>query len=310
MHSQWEDITPARANEELKTARCGRSPSMGVIDRYARDMENGRWAESPEPVVYDGEDTGIVTLRDGQQRFYALIKAALALAASGKIAHPDDFSLRLWVTRGTTGEIDKAFPYLNIGKNRTPQDYLNMEGYSNATLLYTVARRIVLWEVGHPTGSNYKPTRPEVLETLWPREGFDEAAEEARVGRIIAAAAFAGGWKVKPPVPAPGTAGLLWWLLGRAREHDRDVFMEALRTGGGLPDLDEYPADGPLHPVLMLRNRLHGDYYASGKRGSKMRQEAVLLLCLRAWEAWRRKEHTTKLQMPTKLNDKSFRDPR
>jgi hypothetical protein len=185
-----------------------------------------------------------------------------------------------------------------------------MEGYPNATLLYTVARRIVLWETGHATGNSYKPTRPEVLETLLPRAGQDPERETARVSRLIEAAEFASRWSVKPPVPAPGTTGLLWWLLGRVSERERDVFMEALRTGGGLPDLAEYPDDGPLHPVLMLRNRLQGDYYAANSRGSRMKQEAVLHLCLRAWEAWRTHEHPRKLQMPTKLTDKHFRNPR
>jgi hypothetical protein len=151
MRSQWEDITPARAREDLKTAKCGRVASRHVIERYSRDMASERW-------------------------------------------------------------------------------------------------------------------RP--------------------------------------------TIGLLWWLLGRADEQRRDVFIEALRTGSGLPDLAEYPDGGPLHPVLMLRKRLAEDYYASAVRGAKMKQETVLYLCLRSWEAWRKREHTRKLQMPSKLTDDHFKDPR
>jgi hypothetical protein len=283
---------------------------MHVIEKYSRDMQNGRWRPSPEPVVYDGEDTGTAVLRDGQQRSLAIIKAALALAGEGKIAHPDEFSLRLWVTRGTTEEIDEAFPYLNIGKPRNPRDLLGMEGYSNPTMLYSVARRIVLWEAGHASGNTLKPTRAEVLETLEPRKGFDEEQEQARIARIIEATAVSAKWKVKPPVPAAATVGLLWWLLGRADEQRRDVFIEALRTGSGLSDLAEYPDDGPLHPVLMLRKRLAEDYYAAKVRGGQMKQETMLYLCLRSWEAWRTREHCKKLQMPSKLTDDHFKDPR
>jgi hypothetical protein len=310
MRSQWEDFTPARCREELKTAKCGRIASRHVIERYSRDMQNGRWRRTPEAIIYDGEDTGTPVLRDGQQRSLALIDAALALTKTGKIAHPDEFSLTLWVTRGTTEEIDEAFPYLNIGKPRNPRDLLGMEGYSNPTMLYAIARRIVLWEEGHASGNSYKPTRAEVLETLEPRKDFDEDQEQARIGRIIAATAASATWHVKPPVPAAATVGLLWWLLGRADEKARDQFIEALRTGSGLPDLAEYPDDGPLHPVLMLRKRLAEDYYASAVRGAKMKQETVLYLCLRAWEAWRTKEHTKKLQMPSKLTDEHFKNPR
>jgi hypothetical protein len=307
MHSQWEDITPAIAREGLKTERCGRPPSKGVVERYARDMEHGRWVRSPEPVVYDGEDTGIPVLRDGKQRFLAILRASAALAEAGKIDDADDFSLTLWVTRGTDQEIDAAFPFMNIGKNRTGADYLAIEGRKNPTMLYTVARRIVLWDIGYVTGNTYKPTRAEVLETLEPREGRNLEQELARIAYIEAAAGFAAGWSLKPPVPPAGVAGLLWYLLGLKDPRDRDVFMGFLRTGSGLTDEGEWKKE---HPLVVLRNRLHGDFYEGQRRGTKVKQETVLYLCLRAWEAWRSHEEMTKLQMPPKLTDAHFKTPR
>jgi hypothetical protein len=298
MHSQWEDITPARAREDLKTAKCGRNASVKVIGRYARDMKNGRWVETPEGLVYDGEDTGTPALRDGQQRCYAIVQAATELAEEGKIGHPDDFSLRLWVTRGSTEEIDRAFPYLNIGKNRNGYDVLATEGYSNPTMLYTVARRIALWESGDPTGNTFKPTRAEVLDLLKPDPEKDPAAEVKRIERIVEAAEFAVGWKIRPPVPAPGIAGFLWWLLGRVNEADRDTFLDILRTGGG-------PAG--TESVLLLRNRLQRDQYEASRHGTKVKQETVLWLCLRGWTSWRRDEDPKKMQMPSKLGDASFK---
>jgi hypothetical protein len=307
MRSQWEEFNPARCREELKTARCGRHPSSLVIGNYARDMENGRWRKSPEPIIYDGEDTGDGVLRDGQQRSYAVIRAGTSLAEQGKIAHPDDFRITLWVTRGTTREINEAFPYLNIGKNRNGADYLATEERANPTLLYAVARRVVLWQAKGITGNAYKPTRAEVLETLSPLGGEDPEAALARIALIEQATDFAARWKsLKPPVPAAVTAGFLHWLLGQRSARDRDAFLEHLRSGAALPD----EADGRVHPARMLRGRLHADYYDARQHGTQVKQETVLYLCLRAWDAWRRHEDITKLQMPKKLTDASFREPR
>lgn len=279
---------------------------MGVIDRYARDMAAGRWKQTPEPFVFDGEDTGHGVLRDGQQRCFAIIKAGIILCEEGKIAHPGDFSLTVWVTRGTTQEIDTAFPVLNTGKNRTGNDYLAIGGRANPTLLYTVGRRIALWEAGHPAGNNYKPTRTEVLAILEPREGTDPDREMARIALIEEAAAFAANWKIKPPVPPAGIAGFLYWLLGQKNPQDRNTFLEYLRSGSGLAD--EEP--GRPHPLVILRTRLLGDNYTAQVRGAHIKQETVLYLCLRTWDAWRRHEEMSKLQMPTKLTDASFRQPR
>jgi len=306
MHSQWEDITPAIAREDLKTARCGRHPSPGVIARYARDMEAGRWRKSPEPVVYDGEDTGDGVLRDGQQRYLAILEAAMALARKEEIAHPDDFTLTLWVTRGTTQEIDEAFPYLNIGKNRTGQDLLGMDGRENPTMLYTIGRRIVLWEAGRITGNAYKPTRAEVMEILKPQEGKYLPAELERVAYIEEATKFAANWSLKPPIVPAGVAGFLWWLLGQKSPEQRDIFLEYLRSGAGLTD--EVP--GRPHPLTVLRKRLARDQYEAQRHGTRVKQETVLFLCLRSWDTWRTGKSASKLQMPDKLGDASFKAPR
>lgn len=306
MFSQWEDITPATAREALKTARCGRNPSPTVVQRYSRDMQAGRWVKSPEPFVYDGEDTGIPVLRDGQQRSLAIIDAAMRLTEAGKIAHPDDFSITLWVTRGTTEEIDTAFPYINTGKPRTGNDYLGMEGRKDPTLLYTVGRRIVLWQAERITGNSYKPTRAEVLAILEPQEDKDPRAEAERIAYVEAATGFAANWKIKPPVVPAGVAGFMWWLLGRKSPEQRDVFLEYLRDGSGLTD--EEP--GHAHPLVILRKRLARDQYEAGRHGTRVKQETVLYLCLNAWDAWRKGEKRTKLQMPEKLGDGSFKEPR
>lgn len=305
MQSQWEKVTPAIARKAVETARCGRNPSMQVVAKYARDMADGRWARSPEPVIYGGD-----ILRDGLQRHLALLKAAGMAFERGLVADPEDFSVTFYVSRGTPEEIDKAFPYINIGKTRSGNDYLAAAGRENPTLLHTVGRRIALWQSGHFTGNTYKPSRAEVLEILEPqdREGLDPDAEIARVLLIEEAAKYANDWNVRPPVPAAGTAGFLYWLLGQVDPGRRDVFMTYLRDATGIED--EFVPKGKVHPLVLLRTRLHADQYSATRRGQQVRQETFTFLCLRTWEHWRRGEFPAKLQMPVKLTDGHFRTPR
>lgn len=305
MQSQWEEVTPAAARKAIETARCGRNPSMQVVTKYARDMASGRWARSPEPVIYGGD-----ILRDGLQRHLAVLKAAKDAFDEGKVGDPEEFTITFYVTRGTPEEIDAVFPYINIGKMRSGNDYLTAAGRHNATLLHTVGRRIVLWQAGHFTASNYKPTRAEVLEVVEPQDGpgIDYEAEISRVLLIEEAAKYAGDWSVKPPVPAPGTAGFLYWLLGQVDPHARDVFLTYLRDATGIEGEPVPP--GKTHPLVTLRTRLHADHYSAIRRGQQVKQETFTYLCLRGWEHWRRGEFPAKLQMPVKLTDSHFRTPR
>jgi hypothetical protein len=285
MHSVEEEVTPARAAKDLETADCGRKPSMKVISDYSRDMKADEWHLTHQGVAYDSDKI----LRDGQQRYWAVIKAATELAEEGKIGSPDEFSVRMMVTYDMP---KSSFPFLDGGKNRSLADNWFIEGYEHAVLLQTVCRRISMWKAGRPVGNSFRPTRSETMAVLLLHPEAREAA------------AFADGWHVKPPVPSAGIAGFLWWLLGTKSAADRDFFLEALRTGSDISEHDD------TKPVLLLRNRLQGDHFTARQRGTSVRPETALYLCLRGWDAWRTRERITKLQMPTKLSDKSFRPPR
>lgn len=288
MHSVEEDIYPKRAARDLETARCGRNPSPKVIGNYARDMKAGNWPVTSQGVAYD--TNGI--FRDGQQRWWAVIKAATELAEEGKITSPDEFSVRVLVTYDMPTE---SFDFLDGGKPRSLSDTWHAEGIGNSVLLQTVCRRIAMWEAGYPVGNVYRPTKAETRAVLAAHPEAQEAAE------------FSDGWTVKPPILTPGIAGFLWWLLGLKAGADRDVFLGYLRDGTGLP-LDG--AADEKHPLVVLRNRLGRDYYEARQGGKKVKPETTLYLCLRAWDAWRDGERLSKLQMPSKLSDKSFRAPR
>lgn len=282
MHSQWEDITPSRAREDLVTAQCGRPVSMSLVEKYSRDMENFRWHDTNEGPVYDTHKI----LRDAQHRYLAIIKAAQALIEKNVIEAEDEFSVRMWVTRDAPEE---SFAFLNIGMNRTMANQLYIAGHGNSTTLAAICRRIAMWEAGHPTGYTYRPTRAEIMEAL---ENHPEAQEASN---------YAKGWKMGDISPA--TAGFLYWLLTRDHHEEGVEFMERVRTGTGITDPDK-------DAVALLRKRLAQDKRRALKSGSQVKSEMVIWLTIRAHNAWLTKENMTKLQVPDKLSDKTFIKPR
>jgi hypothetical protein len=279
MESRWEDITVLQAMEDLETADCGRYLLPSLVERYKRDMIAGDWHETPQGPSYDTSKV----LRDGQHRYAALIAAAQETEAAGG-ARAEDFSLRMWVTRGAD---PGSFPYLDTGKGRTYGDLLTIRGHANVTNLKAVLRRIATWEAGQPWTRKLTPTNAELDKALIAHPEAQDAA------------LFAKGWHA--PVVAQSLAGFCWWLFSQVNHADCKFFMDALRTGAAI-DTD--------HPVHVLRERLLRDQKAGRTRGTFMRQEAVLWLIIRAWNAYRLNEDIRKLQIPVDVTDERFIRPR
>jgi hypothetical protein len=66
--SAFEVITPAEAKELLEENRVNRKLRPGVVEAYRRDMEEGRWGDTGEPIQISR--TG--GLMNGQHRMTAL----------------------------------------------------------------------------------------------------------------------------------------------------------------------------------------------------------------------------------------------
>src|SRR5260370_26326764 len=98
MQSYWEDITPARASELLRTVAQNRRLSEPLAQQYARDMSAGRWHRSPQGISIDTDGL----LRDGQHRLRAVQIAQITVP--------------LWVTTDIPAE---AFPILYLCRART-----------------------------------------------------------------------------------------------------------------------------------------------------------------------------------------------
>lgn len=272
MESYWEDVTPEKAAEYLRGNAAGRSLNPNAVNMYARDMAAGRWQLTHQGLAFD--EDGV--LFDGQHRVNAVVRAGV--------------TVRFWVTRGASRE---TFGAIDIGRGRSMADRFHIAGHEkDATQLAAVARKVTLWDAGHPWSRRLTPTREEIAQAF---DAHPEIADAAR---------FAHTWPGRRTL-APALAGFCWWLFSAVDSDDATYFMEALRTGANLERGD---------PILALRERLLADRgtgstarasYAAGYQ----RQEVMLAMTIIAWNHYRKRSKITKIQLPSSMDDESFPRP-
>lgn len=117
-----EHIAPEMAREMLAKNEANRSMRRQVVAKYARDMTEGRWHYTGDPIRF--ADDG--TLLDGQHRLAAIVQ-------SGK-------SQPMLVIRGLPREWQGV---IDTGTRRTAADAVRFQGDRNAPVLAAVARMIL-----------------------------------------------------------------------------------------------------------------------------------------------------------------------
>lgn len=122
---EWT-ITPARATEMLKFNTNNRSVKNALVERLARDMENGQWVCTGQPIIFS--DTRLL---DGQHRLLACISAKA------------DFH-----THVTFGIDDKSFAYIDAGAIRSPGDVFRMHGVKNGKNMAAATKIVHAYKEG------------------------------------------------------------------------------------------------------------------------------------------------------------------
>lgn len=204
--------------------------SPTVVNNYAFEMLAGRWRFSHEGFAFIGflsNDTA--EGKDGEQRLRALIQACTVGATKGGASYaPDpDFAFDVMLTEGLDEE---SWRVMNIGKRRTPGDFLVMEGEINSNLLASIIQLCYSYET-EPFGVPYlkdrwtgQPMSPmQRQEYLDDNPSLREAMYEgARVGKKMNAAAAGAGY-------------FLAIKAGVKPERVRD-FMDLLQSGAGMDE--------------------------------------------------------------------------
>jgi len=154
-----ETITPRRAAELLTLNRKNRTCKPAVVQRYAKDMTEGRWGFNGAPILIS--DTGI--LLDGQHRLQAIVDSGVTLALVMIYDLPE-------ATRDT----------VDTGSVRRAADVLKFSGYSDETTLAAIARIIMSRQQGMTSISGYRPSNVDVRDYVLANPGIVNSVPVAR----------------------------------------------------------------------------------------------------------------------------------
>ena len=206
-------------NRALGLARDGRNRTIRRTDveKYARDIRQGRWKLNGETIKVTAE--GIVA--DGQHRLLACVQAD----------KPFDTFLVTGVQLDDQATID-------AGVKRKISDQLALSGVPNAKTLESIARWSWRWLRGARTRGGYAVPNPSELELL----GFIEADERLKLASVFATRAHQQFRPVRASV-----WGIAWMLLHGKDYLAAEVFLPQVAEGADI---------GIGHPAHTLRARI------------------------------------------------------
>jgi hypothetical protein len=253
-------VTKAQAKEWLERNEVNRPLRNRVVAAYRRDMEDGHWSFTAEPVQISR--TG--RLLNGQHRLTAFV-------TSKGVRH-----LELLVASGLPDETQSM---MDQGVARRLTDALAMShGHvKNVTLVASISRWMTLAPEITPqmTHSSLrgKVTTAEALSTFEKNEDIATAAERAVTYRN-----YIDG--------SPTAIGYTWLHLNRANATACNEFF------AGMADMEWQWKNDPRKAALRRLQVIHrdGDVKTSLETGVMM-----ISLLTRAWNYWRKEEEVESL---------------
>lgn len=256
-------IGPDEAAALLLGNEGNRPIQRRTVDRYVRQMHEGRWKFVGDPLRTDRNGH----LIDGQHRLTAVIESGTT----------HKFLMLVGADRQEQTVMDVGAP------RRAGQQFI-MNGWKNGPVASAIARMSIRWEYQDLTANMLVPTLDEQVQWAHdPSKGNPALLEEACVlsRRIYDGCRIpqqSGGTVVHRLLVAADMEGVL--LRDQVEE-----FVEALYHGADL---------APDDPALVLRNYAQRMRYIE-KRMTPMRWMWILL---RTWRGWSTDERFTKIQMP------------
>jgi hypothetical protein len=137
-------ISPQVAQAYLDKNNHNRKKYRSVVSSYARDMKEGRWVLTGEPIQFD-EDGHLI---NGQHRLSACVEADTP-----------------FTTVVCYGVAKPAQSVMDSGKARTANDVLSLSGFHSGWLLGGAARHIIEYSKGGGLATgNFRWTNAEIME--------------------------------------------------------------------------------------------------------------------------------------------------
>lgn len=213
------EMSPTLAEAILQNNPMNRSLGSGRVERYAREMREGRWKYNGDTIriAHDG------ALLDGQHRLWAVIESGVTVP--------------MLVVDGLEHDV---MPTLDTGRPRGLHDVFTIAGHRNSKLL-AASLRWLYWYESKPRRvrmSGVSATHSELMALLEANPDFsDRVSEVTPKKRAITI------------VPS----SIVAFTYAMASRADEDLAAKWLRL------LDEGTGMDAQHPVLQLRERLIAD---------------------------------------------------
>jgi hypothetical protein len=199
-------LTPELAEVLLRTNPNNRKVSQPIVNKYARDIANGRWEHNGEPIII--ADTG--ELNDGQQRCLAVIETGITITTQ--------------ITFGPKRETRRT---IDIGKKRKIGEHLGMSGIHNGNNVGHAVALIIMMEKYDKISDSqeFRPTTAEVMDWVDQHPEIHECITEmVRVGSLF---------KV-----SRGLIAALRYTFSKISKDDSDTFFQRLESGANLGEKD------------------------------------------------------------------------
>lgn len=229
-----------------------------VVERYAHDMEEGRWHYNGEPIQFDTN----FELQNGQHRLKAIIR-------SGK-------AQQILVI---TGLDPAAQATMDNGARRLPGDVLTLAGYTEGRCLSAVANFALTLEALSPNAV-LRVNRIRTTADIVDRINSDPQLQHV-VQKVIP--------EMNPPksLMTRSVAAYAYYALSKVDQPAADVFFEGLLTLANLPQGS---------PIIALHRRLtaHAAEHIPGQVGAFR----AIAYIIHAWNAWRAGEDRQMIKLP------------
>jgi len=199
-------LTPELAKILLDRNADNRKVNESAVERYAYEIDGGRWAFNGEPIIVAADGS----LNDGQHRSLAVVRAD----------KPIDVVMIVGVERETRTTLDQ-------GRMRSAGDYLAMEGHTNTINLATAAQyawQYLTYGRINPKGS--RATKSEIISFVASHPSLQRSVSLFEMKKTR----YLGGHAV---------FAFCHFAIGQiGRREDVDQFFFAMIEGSNLPKGD------------------------------------------------------------------------